>query len=141
MRTSTSRGFTLIEILIVVVIVSILAAIAFPSYQAQIRKSRRADAQGALMMLAQYMQREYTEYNSFTPGGDSPTLPFSEAPVDGGTKFYDLALQSASSSAYVLRATPKGAQAGDGYLELTNTGQRRWDADNSGTIGDDERSW
>ncbi|MCP4091353.1 MAG: prepilin-type N-terminal cleavage/methylation domain-containing protein, partial [Gammaproteobacteria bacterium] len=55
-----SRGFTLIELMIVVAIVGILAAIAYPSYQEQVRKSRRADANGALLGLANAMQRHAT---------------------------------------------------------------------------------
>ena len=64
---STSRvgGFTLIELMITVVIVSILATIAYPSYVEQVRKTRRSDAQTALLRSTQSLERCYTEYNAY----------------------------------------------------------------------------
>lgn len=52
-----ARGFTLIELMIVVAIVAILAAVAYPSYRDSISKSRRAEARAQLMDAVQYMQR------------------------------------------------------------------------------------
>ncbi len=59
-------GFTLIELMIVVAIVGILAAIAYPSFQDQIRKSRRSDAMTALTTAAAMQERWYTEHSSYT---------------------------------------------------------------------------
>ena len=75
------RGFTLIEVMIVVVIISILAAIAYPAYQSQLQQSRRIDAQTALLELAQYMERYYTTNGSYT----GATLPFTASPKDDAT--------------------------------------------------------
>src|SRR5690606_38472416 len=84
----SSAGFTLIEVMIVVAIIGILAAIAYPSYQDHVRKSRRADAQTALLELAQFMERHYTTNGRYlTSANAAPALPFSEAPKDGTTKF------------------------------------------------------
>ena len=58
-------GFTLIEVMIVVAIVAILAAIAYPSYLESVRKSKRAEARAQLMEAAQYMQRFYSQNDSF----------------------------------------------------------------------------
>lgn len=135
------EGFTLIELMIVVAIVGILAAIAYPAYQDQVRKTRRADAQGALVELAQFMERIYTQNNTYKPGGANPALPFAESPKDGTTKYYDLAFQANAGTSYTLRATPKNGQAGDGYLELDHTGAKRWDRDNSGGTSASEASW
>ena len=55
------RGFTLVELLIVVAIIGILAAIVYPSYQDSVRKSRRADAKAVMAEAAQFMERFYTE--------------------------------------------------------------------------------
>lgn len=134
-------GFTLIELMIVVAIVGILAAIAYPAYQDQVRKTRRADAQGALVELAQFMERVYTQNNTYKPGGADPVLPFTEAPKDGTTKYYNLGFQANAGASYTLRATPKGAQVGDGYLELDHTGAKRWDRNNSGGTDASENSW
>ena len=54
------QGITLIELLIVVAIVGILSAIAYPAYQGYVENSRRTVAQGELLELAQWMERQYT---------------------------------------------------------------------------------
>jgi type IV pilus assembly protein PilE len=58
-NASPHRGFTLIELMIVVAIIGILSAIAYPSYQEYVKRSHRAEAQRGLMEAAQYMQRFY----------------------------------------------------------------------------------
>lgn len=123
-----SKGFTLMELMIVVAIIGIIAAIAIPSYQSQIQKTRRTDAQGALTGLANAMERYFTTQNTYDgaavgAGGIFPD----QAPLDSGTKFYDLSISGASASGYTLLATPTGAQSGNGKLRLTNTGVRTWD--------------
>ena len=60
-----SRGFTLIEVMMTVVIIGILAAIAYPAYQDQVRKGRRADAMAQLLTLAQAYERFYTSNNTY----------------------------------------------------------------------------
>ncbi|ABA58733.1 general secretion pathway protein H [Nitrosococcus oceani ATCC 19707] len=141
------RGFTLIELMIVVAIVAILASVAFPSYQASVKKSRRGDAQGALVAFAAAMERHFTErstYEGAATGGantGAPDIFASEAPLDGRDKFYDLTIEAASGATYTLRATPKNIQAGDGFLELLSTGARRWDENNDNAIGAGESDW
>ncbi|OAI21154.1 pilus assembly protein PilE [Methylomonas lenta] len=128
----TMHGFTLIELMITVAIVGILASIALPSYQDSVMKSRRRDAQGALMGLANAMERHFTETNSYLGAADSgadtgsPAIYATQSPVDGGTAFYNLTISAATSTTFTLTAAPTGAQANDicGSLTLTNTGAR-----------------
>lgn len=125
-----NEGFTLIELMITVAVIGILASIAYPSYQEQVRKSRRADAQGALLELSNFMERFFTENNRYDQNraGNAVALPFAESPKDGMTKYYDLSFQAGAlnQTQYTLQAVPKGAQANDrcGTFRLTHTGAR-----------------
>lgn len=143
-------GFTLIELMIAVAIVGIIAMVAYPSYTSHVEKARRSDAQGALMGLANAIERHFTAQNTYLGAGDTggdgntgaPSIFPDEAPVDGSKKFYNLRIQTATATGYTLRAVPKNAQNGDGYLELTSTGIRRWDKNNDGDTSDTgEDNW
>lgn len=142
-----SKGFTLIELMIVVAIIGIIAAIAYPSYQDSVKSSRRADAQGVLMGLANAMERHYTTNNSYlgagTTGGNTgaPTIFPDEAPIDGSVKYYDLTISAVTATTYTLKATPKNGQAGNGFLQLTSTGIRSWDKNNDSTLQSTENTW
>ncbi len=106
------QGFSLTELMIAVVIVSILAAVAIPSYQDSVRRSRRADAKTTLLEASQWMERFYTENNRYDQnlGGTATTLPTSLAssPKEGTTKYYNLSFVSGSlaQNAYTLQAVP-----------------------------------
>jgi type IV pilus assembly protein PilE len=121
-KNRSDSGFTLIELMIVVAIIAIISAIAFPSYQDSVRKSRRADAKAGLLELAQFMERTYTLNNTYV----GAALPFVQTPKDTGTKFYDIAVNIPSANAFTLSATPIAGtpQAADkcGVLSLANTG-------------------
>lgn len=116
------KAFTLIELMVTVAIVGILAAIAYPSYQNSVIKSRRADAEGILLGLANALERKFTESNSYT----GYTLPTS------ATAYYTISLSQQTTSAYTLSAAPKASQTSDscGTLTLTHTGVKG--ADTSG---------
>lgn len=128
----TKKGFTLIELMIVVAIVSLLAMFAYPAYDSSMKKARRADAKSALMGLAQAMERHFTASNTYenaAAGGTNtgaPAIYPTEAPIDGGTKFYDLRITAADGSSFTVEAQPKGGQANDGTLALDSTGAKRW---------------
>ncbi|WP_323847382.1 type IV pilin protein [Microbulbifer magnicolonia] len=137
------RGFTLIELMIVVAIVAILAGIAWPSYQEHVRSAKRADAQGALMGLAQAMERHFTQNGTYIGADDGsgvPTIFASEAPLDGSNKVYNLVINPTATS-YTLTAVAKNGQVGDGNLQLSSSGERAWDRDNSGTFDAGEMCW
>ncbi len=122
------KGFTLVELMIVVAIVGIIASIAYPSYDEYITRSKRGDAMSALMLASQAMER----YRSNPPYSyDVPALSdifATQVPVEGGTAYYTLSLTSDANS-YTLTATPTGSMSGKKVLTLTNTGARTWGGD------------
>ena len=124
----SEKGFTLIELMIVVVIIGIIAAVAIPSYQRNVESTRRTTAQGDLLELAQFMERRYTNgYDYRDAGGNAPALPFTTMPRQGTGTFYNYAfVGNVQRSAYTLRATPAGSQAGDdcGWLQINEAGTR-----------------
>ena len=131
MAKATSRGFTLIELMIVVAIAAILAAIAYPSYMEQVRKTRRSNCAGELMGLANAMERFFTEnatYVGATVGGNAADIFPAQCPVDsapaGGPVYYTLSIPAQGASTFTVQAAPAGAQAADtcGTLSYTNAG-------------------
>lgn len=143
----SSKGFSLIELMMTVAIVGILTSIAYPNYQASVGDSRRADAKAALLGLANAMERHFTENNTYlgagTTGGNTgvPTVYFATSPIDGGTAYYDLTINAVDASTYTLNATPvaTSAQAGDvcGTLAITQTGVKSF----SGVSGSVAKCW
>lgn len=109
------RGFTLVEVLIVLAVLCVLSAAALPSFQGQLARSRRADGQQALQALAQGLERQYSERGTYVgasvgAGGVYPALSA------GG--YYVLSIVHLSADGYSLAATPQGAQAADGCATL-----------------------
>ena len=118
---SIAEGFTLIELLIAVAVVAILATLAVPSFQQQIREARRADGQTALMRLAlaqekyragcpQYASRIDGTRGCTTGAKASHALGLSDVSPDG---HYRLSLDRVSASSFRALATPLGGQARD----------------------------
>jgi len=102
-------GFTLIELLIAVTIVSILAAIAIPSYQSYLLKSRRSDAIVALSRLQLAEEKYRAAHTSYTNiplalGVASNATPGGSYPSGGG--YYNIAVSGYTRSSYTLTATP-----------------------------------
>ncbi|KAB2901957.1 MAG: prepilin-type N-terminal cleavage/methylation domain-containing protein [Dokdonella sp.] len=114
-----ARGFTLIELMIVVAIVAILAAIAYPSYTNYVLRTRRADGKEFLMRVAAAQERRFTNLNRYGSMADLGLGTSSE----NGYYTVDVALANGDQT-YTLTAAPQGAQAPDqcGNLTLTNTG-------------------
>jgi type IV pilus assembly protein PilE len=104
------KGFTLIELMVVVIIMGILAGIAYPSYTQQVMKTRRADGQGALLHLATSMEHYFTEHQTYLGASQPSDVGHSSSSPQG---YYSLSLTDVSETSYTVVATPKGAQAND----------------------------
>lgn len=126
------KGFTLIELMVVVAIVGILAAIAYPSYTEQVARSRRTDAQGMLLQAAQWIERQYTVSNAYNKKGDNGTMDTAALqPLlllnPKSAEAYTLSFVSVTAEAFTLQMVPKNVMSGDkcGTYTLTNTGDKR----------------
>ena len=118
MQSSAEKGFTLIELMIVVAVIAILAAIAYPSYTRYVYRARRADGQDLLMRIAAAQERYYTRYNSFAADISAPataTPPGLGMNLVSERGYYrvDPAGVSVTANTYTIAATPQGAQRGD----------------------------
>ena len=114
---SRFQGFTLIELMIVVAVVAVLAAIALPSYQDAIRKGRRGQAKADLVEIAQLYERFRTVNNTY----DAFALPFAQSPRTGTERY---AITTADDGAtFTLTATPSGAQADDARCMILTINQ------------------
>ena len=101
MRTRM-RGITLIELMIVVVVVSILAAIAYPNYQEFVARAKRNEARAALLRLATNQERFYLNNNTFT--ADMTQIGFSSSPFTTETGYYVVTVTSATPSNFSATA-------------------------------------
>lgn len=116
-------GFTLIEAMIVVGILAIVVALAYPTYIDQVRKARRADAESSLLAAAQLLERCFTRLNTYAVAAGCPDP--TGASQDG---YYQITLDEDTSGAttYTLVATPQGDQASDpcGIYSLDHLGNK-----------------
>jgi type IV pilus assembly protein PilE len=160
MTTRRQNGFTLIEVMIVVAIVGILAAVAYPAYKQSILKGKRAQGRTALAELLQQQERFMTQRNCYlafttnaTTGAATAVAPASDCGFTTPTTvpFKTFSGDSLTKAAYVLSAnactiggtalsmkdcvqlvaTPKEADSEVGNLRITTTGSK----DCTGTVG------
>lgn len=134
--TRLQHGFTLIELLIVLALVTLLMAVALPSYDAYVRRAHRTEARAALLQAAHRLEREATATGAYPKGELPPAL----ATVPGG-RYRIARLPSASdleaTTRFSLRAIPLGPQAQDdcGVFTLSSTGERGL-AENRASVAD-----
>ncbi len=139
MRHPIQRGFTLIEVMVVVAIVAILAAIAYPSYSDYAFRARRVDGKEMMMRVAAAQERYYTNLNSYA----TVTQLGLGDPLVSEKGYYTIGIALANSNqTYTLTATPASSQVGDkcGNLTLTNAGQKSPDASNA-TANSNGKCW
>ncbi|MQX54831.1 type IV pilin protein [Alcanivorax sediminis] len=111
-----NRGFTLIELMIVIAVISILAAIAFPSYQSHVQKTRQTEMKGLLSGFATALENYRAQNFSYEDAGTALTPPTN--------LYYTVTLNvDADFRGYTLLATPKAGQTGTGAMAINETGQ------------------
>ena len=104
MYRDNTKGFTLIELMIVVVVLGIIVAIAYPAYQGMVQQARQSDAKSVLMETAQKLERCYTESNAYDDdgsGGDCVDL----SSLSSEQGYYDVG-GTITSNTFTLEATP-----------------------------------
>ncbi|MFO7593603.1 MAG: type IV pilin protein [Pseudomonadota bacterium] len=120
------QGFTLIELMMVVVILGILTAIALPQFTDYKMKSRRSEATSTLMQIAAQQEQFFMDNRSYT--GNFTQLGYTAAgSVTTDNGYYSITISAAPVYSYTLTATPQGAQAGDtdcASFTLTNEGTK-----------------
>ena len=149
MINARSHGFTLVELMVVVVILAIVVGIAYPSYRNYMVQTRRSDAQSILTQVSQMEEKFFSACNRYTttmspttsnisgcsglgyPSTSSPDGHYTVAIV-GGT----IAGAGTITTAYTATATPKagGLQVGNGALRIDSTSVKQWNKPGSGWI-------
>lgn len=134
--TVRQAGITLIELMVVVVIIAIIGAIAYPSYQEQVRKSRRTEAKSLLLEAATRQEQFFsaTAPNSFAPSMTALGYASDNQPTENG--YYTVRVSAVAPpgcsvggtpcTSFTLTATPQGPQVGDrcGSFTLNELGVR-----------------
>jgi type IV pilus assembly protein PilE len=112
-----SRGFTLIEVMIVVAILGILTAIALPQYSQYVRKSRRADAVALMAQVAQAQERWRANNSPYANDFGTGVLNVRSTAASGVTTltetYYQISVPTNTANAYTVRAVAYGAQTSD----------------------------
>lgn len=141
--TRKSRGFTLIEAMIVVAVVAVLAGVAYPSYQRQIMKVRRSDAHESLMKAAALQEQFYMDNKRYaTKMSELGSVDTSGNPTDSPLsreRYYTVTVSASTATTFKVQAAPvsTGPQAKDTYCDkLTLDEQGKKDKTGTATVAD-----
>lgn len=120
------KGFTLIEIMIVVAIIGVLAAIAYPSYQQYVIKTKRTEMMSEMQNIASQIESRKLAQGSYSAISAKVKADFAKSYPTQGQALYDITITDPLVSKWTITAVPRlGAQMkGDGNLTLNHQGIR-----------------
>jgi type IV pilus assembly protein PilE len=127
-RQYRQAGFSLVELLVVLVIMGVLSALALPGYSRFVQRGNRTEVMAALLEAQHFMERYYSANGQYlSPANAVPMLPqrLQRIPIQGTVR-YQLSVREATVNSYLLQAVPEGSMAGDvcGNLTINQTGLR-----------------
>ena len=127
LHAARSRGFTLIEVMMVVVIIAILAAVALPAYTQQVVRANRAEAMTEMVSMAQALERCFTRFSAYNNAACAIATGLGTG-VSTSSGNYLITVSGLTAVAFTLTATPQGSQASRdkrcGAFTLTQAGVR-----------------
>lgn len=138
MKLGSAKGFSLIELVIVVAIIGILAGIAYPSYTQYRQKVSRADVKAEMLVIATDLQKYKTVQNSYLipdPADPDEQKAITLAALGRsatvnypyqGTTLYEISLENVTRHGWTLIATPQNQQGGTGVVALNHRGEKCW---------------
>ena len=118
------RGVTLIELMIVVAVMGILAAITYPSYTQYVLRTHRSEAMNELTRLANLQEQFFADNRSYAP--NLTTLGLSSDTLTTQSGRFQIAVSASAARSFTLTATAVGVQAGDACktFSINQLGQR-----------------
>lgn len=148
MRHVRSSGFTLLELMITVVILSIIVGIAYPAYVNYTIQTRRSDAQIGITQTANRLEKFFSACNSYTAtiagGSIAACSGLGQTDALSPDRHYTLAIAATDiagngtiATAFTITATPAAGspQVGNGALRIDSTGVKQWDKADNGSFG------